>query len=86
MAYVMEEDFTNMICALFVMAVFFVEGANLVVPCRENSNFKCLISWFSSFFKGFIGAGWLTGIVMRRHRASIFKVRGAWKGNMVFGG
>lgn len=77
MAYVMEEDFTNMICALFVMAVFFVEGANLEVPCRENSNFKCVISWFSSFFKGFIGAGWPTGSVSVRRRASISKLRGA---------
>ena len=42
---------------LFYMASFYVEGANLLVPGRVNSNFKRLLSRFTSFFKGFIGAG-----------------------------
>ena len=42
---------------LFYMAYFYVEGANLLVPCRVNANFKRILSRFASFFRGFIGAG-----------------------------
>lgn len=42
---------------LFAMASFYVEGANLLVPSRVNFNFKRVLSPFTSFFKGFIGAG-----------------------------
>ena len=42
---------------LFYMAYFYVEGANLLVPCRVNANFKRILSRFTSFFRGFIGAG-----------------------------
>ena len=42
---------------LFAMASFYVEGANLLVPSRVNLNFKRILSPFTSFFKGFIGAG-----------------------------
>lgn len=42
---------------LFAMAAFYVEGANLLVPARVNMNFKRILSPFTSFFKGFIGAG-----------------------------
>lgn len=42
---------------LFAMASFYVEGANLLVPSRVNFNFKRILSPFTSFFKGFIGAG-----------------------------
>ena len=41
---------------LFAMASFYVEGANLLVPSRVNFNFKRVLSPFTSFFKGFIGA------------------------------
>lgn len=42
---------------LFAMAYFFVAGANLLVPSAVNANFKRILSRFTSFFKGFIGAG-----------------------------
>ncbi len=42
---------------LVYMAFFYVEGANLLVPSRVNFNFKRILSRFTSFFKGFIGAG-----------------------------
>lgn len=57
MEHTMEMNFDDMMYELFIMAVFFVEGANLLVPCRENFNFKRIVARFSSFFKGFIGAG-----------------------------
>ena len=55
MKYTMTFD--DIMYELCVMAVFFVEGANLVVPYRENANFNRVLSRFTSFFKGFIGAG-----------------------------
>ena len=42
---------------LFYMAYFYVEGANLLLPCCVNPNFKRILSRFASFFRGFIGAG-----------------------------
>lgn len=47
---------------LFYMAYFYVEGANLLVPCRVNANFKRILSRFASFFRGFIGAGGMESI------------------------
>lgn len=47
---------------LFYMAYFYVEGANLLVPCRVNANFKRILSRFTSFFRGFIGAGGMESI------------------------
>ncbi len=46
---------------LFAMAFFLVEGANLLVPSAVNANFKRILSRFTSFFKGFIGAGGWNG-------------------------
>ena len=57
MKYTMTMTFDDIMYELCVMAVFFVEGANLLVPCRENANFNRVLSRFTSFFKGFIGAG-----------------------------
>lgn len=57
MASVMDLELEDMMYELCLMAVLFVEGANLLVPFRENSNFKRIVARFSSFFKGFIGAG-----------------------------
>lgn len=42
---------------LFAMALFYVEGANLLVPSRVNANYSRVVSRFVSFFKGYIGAG-----------------------------
>lgn len=53
----MNREWDDVMYELYLMAIFLVEGANLFTPHRENSNFNCVISWFSSFFKGFIGAG-----------------------------
>lgn len=47
---------------LFYMAYFYVEGANLLVPCRVNANFKRILSRFASFFRGFIGTGGMESI------------------------
>ena len=55
MKYTMTFD--DIMYELCVMAVFFVEGANLLVLYRENANFNRVLSRFTSFFKGFIGAG-----------------------------
>lgn len=57
MKYTMTMTFDDIMYELCVMAVFFVEGANLLVPYRENSNLSRVLSRFTSFFKGFIGAG-----------------------------
>ena len=51
---------------LFAMAAFYVEGANLLVPSRVNANFKRILSPFTSFFKGFIGAGGWSFVVHRK--------------------
>ena len=53
----MTMTFDDIMYELCVMAVFFVEGANLLVLYRENANFNRVLSRFTSFFKGFIGAG-----------------------------
>ena len=50
---------------LFAMASFYVEGANLLVPSRVNFNFKRVLSPFTSFFKGFIGAGGWAAMALR---------------------
>ncbi|MCH3930227.1 MAG: hypothetical protein LKE16_05375 [Dialister sp.] len=50
---------------LFAMASFYVEGANLLVPSRVNFNFKRILSPFTSFFKGFIGAGGWAAMALR---------------------
>ena len=50
---------------LFAMASFCVEGANLLVPSRVNFNFKRVLSPFTSFFKGFIGAGGWAAMALR---------------------
>ena len=52
-----DMELGDMMYELCLMALFFVEGANLLVPFRENFNFKRIVARFSSFFKGFIGAG-----------------------------
>ncbi len=57
MGYMAEAGFEDMMYQIYIMAVFFVEYANLLVPYRENSNLKRLLARFTSFFKGFIGAG-----------------------------
>lgn len=57
MKYTMTMTFDDIMYELCVMAVFFVEGANLLVLYRENANFNRVLSRFTSFFKGFIGAG-----------------------------
>ena len=51
---------------LFAMAAFYVEGANLLVPSRVNANFKRILSPFTSFFRGFIGAGGKSFVVHRK--------------------
>ena len=38
MKYTMTMTFDDIMYELCVMAVFFVEGANLLAPYRENSN------------------------------------------------
>ena len=57
MKYTMTMTFDDIMYELCVMSVFFVEGANLLVLYRENANFNRVLSRFTSFFKGFIGAG-----------------------------
>lgn len=57
MKYTITMTFDDIMYELCVMAVFFVEGANLLVLYRENANFNRVLSRFTSFFKGFIGAG-----------------------------
>jgi len=57
MKYTMTMTFDDIMYELCVMAGFFVEGANLLVLYRENANFNRVLSRFTSFFKGFIGAG-----------------------------
>ena len=57
MASSVDMELGDMMYELCLMALFFVEGANLLVPFRENFNFKRIVARFSSFFKGFIGAG-----------------------------
>lgn len=57
MASSVDMELGDMVYELCLMALFFVEGANLLVPFRENFNFKRIVARFSSFFKGFIGAG-----------------------------
>ena len=57
MKYTMTMTFDDIMYESCVMAVFFVEGANLLVLYRENANFNRVLSRFTSFFKGFIGAG-----------------------------
>ena len=57
---------------LFYMAYFYVEGANLLVPCRVNANFKRILSRFASFFRGFIGLfiAWLERVKKDRKSSS----------------
>ena len=57
MASSVDMELGDMMYEHCLMALFFVEGANLLVPFRENFNFKRIVARFSSFFKGFIGAG-----------------------------
>ena len=63
---------------LFYMAYFYVEGANLLVPCRVNANFKRILSRFASFFRGFIGAGgWRASAALCSFCVPVFCL--AWK-------
>ena len=52
MASSVDMELGDMMYELCLMALFFVEGANLLVPFRENFNFKRIVARFSSFFKG----------------------------------
>lgn len=52
MASSVDMELGDMMYELCLMALFFVEGANLLVPFRENFNFKRIVARFSSFSKG----------------------------------
>lgn len=85
MASSVDMELGDMMYELCLMALFFVEGANLLVPFRENFNFKRIVARFSSFFKGFIGAGgWglkaqkLLGTVKIHTRAVVLNDRRIW--------
>ena len=65
MASSVDMELGDMMYELCLMALFFVEGANLLVPFRENFNFKRIVARFSSFFKGFIGAGGWAAMALR---------------------
>ena len=52
MASSVDMELGDMMYELCLMALFFVEGANLLVPFRENFNFKRIVARFSSFFNG----------------------------------
>lgn len=85
MASSVDMELGDMMYELCLMALFFVEGANLLVPFRENFNFKRIVDRFSSFFKGFIGAGgWglkaqkPLGMVKIHTRAVVLNDRRIW--------
>ena len=65
MKYAMAVTLDDIVYELYVMAAFCIEGSELSVPHRENFNFNCVLSRFTSFFKGFIGAG---GWGMKAHK------------------
>ena len=77
MASSVDMELGDMMYELCLMALFFVEGANLLVPFRENFNFKRIVARFSSFFKGFIGAGgW--GLKAQKPLAVVLNDRRIW--------
>ena len=77
MASSVDMELGDMMYELCLMALFFVEGANLLVPFRENFNFKRIVARFSSFFKG-LKAQKPLGTVKIHTRAVVLNDRRIW--------